>query len=162
MRGEIVSGLALVWVHPYQAPISSMDEVARKLTLLTTLGGNWAYSFVQFNEDAQHVPLPKAGHLSAMIDGKPSRNMCGHLCQLEVCQLLQSENQVVYPKGLNGALELVLTSLPESLTHGMMMLNDPVFLLVDLSSFMPGTQNPSSPQDHDTYFPYSSHYGISP
>ena len=30
---------------------------------------------VQLNEDAQHVPLPKEGHLSAMIDGMPRRNM---------------------------------------------------------------------------------------
>ena len=63
----------MVRVHPYQACIPTLDEVARKLTLLTTSHENWAYTFVRFNEDAQHVPLPKEGHLSAMIEGMPSR-----------------------------------------------------------------------------------------
>ena len=49
----------MVWAHPYQAHVPSLDEVAKKLTLLTTLGGDWAYAFVQFNKDAKHIPLPK-------------------------------------------------------------------------------------------------------
>ena len=53
--------------------------------------------------DAQYVPFPKEGHLSTMIEGVPSRNMCRHLHQLEVHQLLQLEGQVVYPEGLIGA-----------------------------------------------------------
>ena len=44
--GEMVFGLAMVWVHPYQACIPTLDEVARKLTLLTTSCENWAYTFV--------------------------------------------------------------------------------------------------------------------
>ena len=59
----------------------------------------------------QHVPLPEEGHLSTMIDGTPSRNACRHLCQLEVHKLLQYGDQVVYPEGLNGGLELVQTLL---------------------------------------------------
>ena len=90
-----------------------------------------------------------------MIYGMPSRNACGHLCQLEVHQLLQSENQVVYPKGLNGVLELVLTSLPESLTHSMSMLNDPAFPLVDLSSVMSGDQVHKTSAPHRTSTPPS-------
>ena len=86
---EMMLGLAMVWVHPYQASIPTLDEAVRKLTLLTTSHENWAYTFVRFNEDAQHVPLPKEGHLNAMIEGTPGRNTCGHLCQLEVCLLLQ-------------------------------------------------------------------------
>ena len=125
-------GLAMVWVHPYQACILILGEVARKLALHTTSHENWAYAFVRFNEDAQCVPLPKEGHLGAMIEEMPSRNACRHLCQLEVHLLLQSECQVFYPEGLNGALELVVMSLPESLAHGMNMLNKPTFLLVDL------------------------------
>ena len=96
-------GLAVVWTHPYQAHLCSLDEAAKKLTLLITLGDNWAYTFVQLNEDAHHVPLSKEGHLSTMIDGVPSRSTHGHLHQLEVCRLLQSGDQVVYPKGLNEA-----------------------------------------------------------
>ena len=95
-------GFTVLWVHPYQGQVSTLAKVAKKLALLTTSNKNWAHAFVQFNEDAQHVPLPKEGHLITMIEGTPSRNMCGHLCQLEVHQILQSEGQVVYPEGLNG------------------------------------------------------------
>ena len=48
--------LAVVWVHPYQACIPSLKEVARKLTLITPSGENWVYAFVQFNDDAQYAP----------------------------------------------------------------------------------------------------------
>ena len=88
IQGDVAFGLTMVWVDPYQACLFSVDEVVKKLTLLVNSEYNWAYAFVQLNEDAQHVPLPKEGHLSTMINGVPSRNACGHLCQLEVCQLL--------------------------------------------------------------------------
>ena len=74
--GEMVIRLTVVWVHPYQAHISTLDEAVKKLALLTTSGQNWAYAFVWFNKDAQQVPLPKEGHLSAMIEGEPSRIKC--------------------------------------------------------------------------------------
>ena len=45
---------------------------------------------------------------------------------------------MVYPEGLNGGLELVITSLPELLAHGISMLNEPTFLQVDLSQFTAG------------------------
>ena len=138
---------AMVWVHPYQACIPTLDEAARKLTLLTASCENWAYAVVRFNEDAQNVPLPKEGHFSAMIEGMPSRNAYRHLCHLEVHLLLQSGCQVVYPEGLNGALELVVTSLTESLAHGTNVLDKSTFLLVDLSkaSALHGTLPPTSP-----------------
>ena len=78
-------GLTMVWAHPYKACLSSIDEVVKKLALLINSSDNGGYAFVWLNEDAQHVPLSKEGHLSAMIDGMPSRNTCGCLCQLEVC-----------------------------------------------------------------------------
>ena len=65
--------LAVVWVHPYQAHIPTLDEAARKHVLLTTSHENWAYTFVRFNKDTQCVPLPKEGHLSAIIEGMPSK-----------------------------------------------------------------------------------------
>ena len=85
-------GLAIVWVHPYQACVPTLDELGKKLTLLTTSGKNWTYVFVQFNEDTQHVPLAKEGHLSTMIERLPCRNMCEHLHKLEVHLLLQLDN----------------------------------------------------------------------
>ena len=57
--GEGVYELAMAWVHPYQARVSTIDDVVRKLTFLASAGPNWPYAFVQFNGDAHHVPLPK-------------------------------------------------------------------------------------------------------
>ena len=61
IEGEMAFGLGVVWAHPCQAQVSSLDEVAKKLALLTTSGINWPYTIVWFNKDAQHVPLPKGG-----------------------------------------------------------------------------------------------------
>ena len=105
VEGEMAFRLAMVWAHPYQACLSSLDEVARKLALLIDIGDNWVYTFVQLNEGTIHVPLSIEGHITTMIDGVPSRSTCGCLCQLEVCKLLQLGYQVVCPEGLNGGLE---------------------------------------------------------
>ena len=58
-------------------------------------------------------PLSATGHISAMIDGAPSRSMCGCLSHLEVWKLLQCGGEVVYPEGQNGGLELLLVSFPK-------------------------------------------------
>ena len=151
--------LAMVWAHPYQAHLSSLDEAVKKLTLLISLGDNWAYTFVQLNRDTQHVPLSKKGHLSAMIDGMSSRSVCGHLCQLEVWKLSQYWDQVVYPEGLKGGLELVQTLLSGLLLWGWGVLggssHEPSFLLVDLSQVTPGNQKPKALAPHRTSTPSS-------
>ena len=107
-------GLVEVWIHPHQACLFSLDEVARKLTLLICIGNNWVYAFVQLNEGALHVPLSNEGHISTMIDGALSRSTSGHLQQLGVHKLLQCGDHIVCPKGLNGDLEPVVLSLPET------------------------------------------------
>ena len=97
---DMMFGLAMVWVDPYQACAPTLDEAVRKLSLLATSHEKWAYAFVRFNKDAQHVPLPQeVVHLSAMIEGMPSRSACGCLCQLEVCLFLQSRVQCGLPRG---------------------------------------------------------------
>ena len=58
-KGELAFGLVVVWVYPYQACIPSLEEAARKLTLITPSRENWVYAFVQFNDDAQYVPSLK-------------------------------------------------------------------------------------------------------
>ena len=103
VEGEVAFRLITVWMHLHQACLSSLDEVI-KLTLLINLGDNWAYTFVQLNKDAQNVALSDKGYLSTMIDVAPCRSVCGCLCQLEVCKLLQHGDQVVYQEGLNGGL----------------------------------------------------------
>ena len=53
---------------------------------------------------------------------------------------------MVYPEGLTGGLELMVTSLPESLAHGMSMLdNEPTFLQMDLSQFTAGDCESEAP-----------------
>ena len=155
--GERVYWLAVVWVQPYQARVPTLDEAARKLALLTSSGSNWPYAFMHFNGDASHMPLPKEGHLSAMTDGMSSNILCGQIHQLEVCELLHSEIQVAYPKGLNGCLVPVVTSLPKSLAHGMNVLDDELtFLQVDLSQFVTEEHESKAPflgSDSTSTFP---------
>ena len=137
IEGEMAFRLAMVWACPHQAHLSSLDEVARKLTLIIDLTDNWAYTYVWLNGDTQHVPLSNKGYFSAMVDGVSCWTACGCLCQLEVCRLLQYRDQVVYPEGLNGGLGPVLTLLSGTLAQGMDTLGkstrEPSFLLVELS-----------------------------
>ena len=106
-------GLVVVWTHPCQAHLPSLDEVARKPILLIKPGEDWAYTFMQLNKDSQHIPLSTTGHISTMINGAPSRSACGHLSHLEVYKLLQHGVEVVYLEGLNGSLEPLPVSLPK-------------------------------------------------
>ena len=88
---EMVYGLAMVWVHPYQARVSTIDDAVRKLILLASSAPNWPYTFVQFNGDTHHVPFLKEGHLRTMMEGMLSNIPCRRIHQLEVHQLLHSE-----------------------------------------------------------------------
>ena len=134
VSGGRTYGLAMVWVHPYQARISTIDGAAEQLTQLASTGPNWHYALVQLNRDACHVPLPTEGHLSVMAEGSTSSVPYRMICQLEVCQLLSSGSWIVYPEGLNGCQVPVIMSLPESLSNGMTMLKGKsTFLQVDLS-----------------------------
>ena len=125
-------GLAMVWVHPYQARVSTIDDMAKQLVQLAFTGPNWLYALVQLNGDTCHMPLPTEGHLSIMMEENTSKAPFGKIHQLEVCQLLHSGSQVVYPEGLNGCQVPVITSLPELLSSGMTLLEgQPTFLQVD-------------------------------
>ena len=131
--GERVYGLTMVWVHPYQARVSMIDDVAKQLAQLTSTGPNWPYALVWLNGDACHVPLPTEGHLSVMTEGNTSNIPCRKIHQLEVCQFLSSGSWVLYPEGLIGCQVPVVMSLPESLSNSMNMLKGKLtFLQVDL------------------------------
>ena len=143
---ERVYRLAMVWVYPYQARVSMIDNVAKQFAQHTSTGPNWPYALVQLYGDAHHVPLPIEGHLSVMMEGNPSNVPCGKIHQLEAHQLLSSGSQVVYQEGLNGCQVLVATSLPESLSNGLTMLEGkPTFLQVDLSQSAPKEQESKAP-----------------
>ena len=73
ITGERVYWLAMVWVH---ARVSIIEDMAKKLILLTSAGPNWSYIFVWFNGDAHYMPLPKEGHLNTMTEGTCSNIPC--------------------------------------------------------------------------------------
>ena len=84
VAGERVYGLTMVWVHPYQAKVSMVDDAAKQLTQLAFTGPNWPYALVWLNRDAHHVSLPTEGHLSVMTEGNTSNVPYREICQLEV------------------------------------------------------------------------------
>ena len=68
--GERVYGLAMGWVHPYQARVSMIDDAAKQLTQLTSTGPNWPYALVWLNGDAHHMLLPDRGSLECYDGGE--------------------------------------------------------------------------------------------
>ena len=58
---------------------------------------------------------------------------CGQISQLEVCQLLITGPQVIYPIGLNGYDEPIITSLLDLLASGKSLTaGKPVYLQIDI------------------------------
>ena len=71
----------------------------------------------------------------------------------------------MYPKGMNGCLVLVITTLPESLSHTVPMLDDePTFLQVDISQFTMDGHKSKTPflGGGSTSTPLMPWYGASP
>ena len=131
--GDRVYGLSTIWVNPYQARISTVEEAVKQLTILVSSGPDWPYTLVWLNGDTCHVPLPREGHLSILQEGGTSSATCGRVSQLEVCQLLALGSQVIYPVRLNGCKVPVIASLPESLAKGTNLLRgEPIYLKVDI------------------------------
>ena len=102
IEGEMTFKLTMVWVHPHQTNLHSLDKAWMKLTLLINIGDNWAYTFMQLKKGTLHVPLSSEGHISTMIDGVLSRSAYRHPYQLQVQRLLQCGSHVLCPEGLNG------------------------------------------------------------
>ena len=126
-------GLSTVWVNPYQARVSTVEEVVRELTALASSGPNLPYPLVQLNEDTHHAPLPREGHLGILPEGGTNRTACRRISQLEVHQLLQSDLQVIYPVGLNGHKIPLITPLSESLANSTSLTEGKsVYLKVDI------------------------------
>ena len=61
---------------------------------------------------------PRVKHMGILPQGKVEAPSCGWISQLNVCQLLSTSPQVVYPSGLNGCDEPIITTLPEPLSRG--------------------------------------------
>ena len=108
-------GISLVWVHPHQGRATTIEEAVESLTTYTSSGVNWPYTLAQLCEDAHHAPLPKNKHLGILPQGKAEDPFGGQISQLKVCQLLAAGPQVIYPIGLNGQDEPIITTLPDLL-----------------------------------------------
>ena len=89
VTGDRMYGLSTIWVNPYQAWVSTVEEAIRELTALVSSEPDWSYALVWLNEDTHHVPLPREGHLGILPKGGTNRTACRRISQLEVCQLLQ-------------------------------------------------------------------------
>ena len=116
--GDRIYGLSMIWVNPYQARVPNVEEVVKQLTMpMVPTGADWPYALVQLNGDTCHVPLPREGHLSTLVEDTSSAT-CRRIGQLEAHQLLSSNCQVIYPARLNGCEVPVIASLPKSLAKG--------------------------------------------
>ena len=93
--GDRIYSLSMIWVNPYQARVSTMEEAVKQLTALVYTGPDWPYALVWLNGDACHTPLPREGHLNILVEGGTSSATYGRVSQLEVHQLLSSGSQVI-------------------------------------------------------------------
>ena len=106
-------GISMAWVHPSQVRVAIIKEAMENLTAYTSSGVDWPYALAQLCKDPHHAPLPKNKHLGILLQGKVQETFCGQISQLKVCQLLATGPQVVYPIGLNGHDEPIITTLPD-------------------------------------------------
>ena len=111
-------GISLVWVNPKQTRASTMEEAVETLATYPSSGTDWPYALTQLYEGSHHAPLPKDKHLGILPQGKAEETSCGQISQLDICQLLSAGPQVVYPSGLNGHDEPIITTLQELLSSG--------------------------------------------
>ena len=116
--------MALVWTSPHQARVSTMEEALGTLSACISSGPNWPYVFAQLYKGSNHTPLPKDKHLGILPQGKAEESPYGQISQLEVCQLLSTRPQAIYPVGLNGCDQSVIIDLLEPLHSGSSITTD--------------------------------------
>ena len=62
--------LAVVWIDSCQARMVSMGEALEALSSHTPKGSDWPYFLIQSYEGANHMPLPKDGHVCFLPQGE--------------------------------------------------------------------------------------------
>ena len=77
---ERAYGLTMMWIHPYQARVSTIEEVIKPLNQLSHSGSNLPYAQVCLSGDTHHMSLPTESHLSVMTEGSTSNIPCGRIC----------------------------------------------------------------------------------
>ena len=116
IKEEVQYSVSLVWVSPDQARASTMGEAVEKLATCPSSGSDWPYALAWLYGGSGHAPLPKGKHLGILPQGNAEETSYGWISQLNICQLLSTGPQVVYPSGLNGHDEPIITTLPEPLS----------------------------------------------
>ena len=116
-------GMALVWISPLQARVSSMVEALEIVSSLTSEGSDWQYVLIQLYEGANHTPLPKDKHICVQPQEK-AESPSGQKSQLKIHQLLSAGLSVVFPVELNRGDQSVTIDLPESLHTGSSVTTD--------------------------------------
>ena len=112
-----------------------MEEAVEKLTTCTSTGIDWPYALAQLYEGRHHAPLLKDGYLGILPQRGVEETPCGQISQLKVCQLLAAGPQVIYPVGLNGHDEPIITMLPELLASGVSLTtSEHIYLGIDILS----------------------------
>ena len=145
--GDRMYGLSMVWVNPCQARVPTVEEAVKQLSALVSSVPVWPYTLVELNGYTCHEPLPREGHLCILPEGGTSSAACRRVSQLEVCQLLSSGLQVIYPVGLNRCEIPLITSLPKSLANGTNLPGgELVYLKVDIpQSILEGPEQKALP-----------------
>ena len=115
--------MALVWISPLQARVSSMVEALEIVSSLTSKGSDWPYVLIQLYEGANHMPLWKEKHICVQPQEKVE-SPSGLISQLKIHWLLSAGPSVVFPIELNGGNQLVTINLPESLHTGSSVTTD--------------------------------------
>ena len=128
-------GISLVWVNHNQVRAATMEEADQKLTACTSSGTDWPYALVQLYEGPCHTPLLKDKQLGILLQGKVEETPCGQISQLKLCQLHAAGPQVVYPIGLKGHDEPIITTLPEPLDSSLSLIaSEHIYLGIDIPS----------------------------
>ena len=132
--------LAIVWIDSHQARMVLMGEALEALSSHTPKGSDWPYILVQSYEGANHMPLPKDGHICVLPQGEAG-NLSGQISQLKIHQLLSARPLVVFPMELNQGNESVTIDLPESLHMGSSVITDKYpYIEVNIPTLVPKEQ----------------------
>ena len=115
--------MALVWISPLQARVSTMVEALEIISSLTSKGSDWPYILIQLYEGANHMPLPKDKHICVQPQEKVE-SPSGWISQLKIHWLLSARPLVVFPMKLNGGDQSVTINLHESLHTGSSVTTD--------------------------------------
>ena len=99
------------------------------------MGSIGPYALAQLCEDPHHAPLPKNKPLGVLLQGKAQETFCGQISQFQVHQLLAASPHIVYPIGLNGHDEPIITTLPDVLGSGTSLIaSEHIYLEIDFPS----------------------------